>query len=158
MTGVGKKLAPKIVAEVARLEATSRIYVMSSRKVNERQARDVTLAAALRDLAQMPVTKLALVTGLGAVGTDTYRLLQSAVAGHPDFAGRPLGARLAPAVLRRLVPRAASTKLAALIRAGRSGRESPQASRAHRPVSARACSVKATVAARNSSIDWRGSA
>ncbi len=105
--------------------ATSRIYVMSSRKVNERQARDVTLAAALRDLAQMPVTKLALVTGLGAVGTDTYRLLQSAVAGHPDFAGRPLGARLAPAVLRRLVPRAASTKLAALIRAGRSGRESP---------------------------------
>ncbi|MDV6244526.1 hypothetical protein [Rhodococcus opacus] len=69
MTGVGKKLAPKIVAEVARLEATSRIYVMSSRKVNERQARDVTLAAALRDLAQMPVTKLALVTGIGAVGT-----------------------------------------------------------------------------------------
>ncbi|CAG7581920.1 MULTISPECIES: hypothetical protein [Rhodococcus] len=100
MTGVGKKLAPKIVAEVARLEATSRIYVMSSRKVNERQARDVTLAAALRDLAQMPVTKLALVTGLGAVGTDTYRLLQSAVTGHLDFAGRPLGARLAPEVLR----------------------------------------------------------
>lgn len=29
---------------------------MSSRKVNERQARDVTLAAAVRDLAQMPAT------------------------------------------------------------------------------------------------------
>ncbi|MEU2004530.1 hypothetical protein ACH47B_26365 [Rhodococcus sp. NPDC019627] len=58
MTGVGKKLTPKIVAEVARLEANSRIYLMSSRKVNERQARDVTLAAAVRDLAQMPVTNL----------------------------------------------------------------------------------------------------
>jgi hypothetical protein len=45
----------------------------------------------------------ALVTGLGAVGTDTYRLLQSAVAGHPDFAGKPLGTRLAPEVLRWLV-------------------------------------------------------
>jgi len=58
MTGVGKKLAPKIVSDVARLEATSRIYLMSSRKVNERQARDATLAAAVRDLAQMPVTNL----------------------------------------------------------------------------------------------------
>ncbi|MDV7352813.1 hypothetical protein R4282_07310 [Rhodococcus oxybenzonivorans] len=31
---------------------------MGSRKVNERQAREVTLAAAVRDLAQMPVTNL----------------------------------------------------------------------------------------------------
>ena len=39
MTSVGKKLAPKNVSVVARLEATSRIYLMSSQKVNERQAR-----------------------------------------------------------------------------------------------------------------------
>jgi hypothetical protein len=38
MTGVGKKRAPKIVSEVARMEAPSRIYVMSPGKVNERQA------------------------------------------------------------------------------------------------------------------------
>ncbi|EID81379.1 hypothetical protein W59_03866 [Rhodococcus opacus RKJ300 = JCM 13270] len=38
MTGVGTKLAPKIVSEVARLEASSRIHLMSSKKVNERQA------------------------------------------------------------------------------------------------------------------------
>ncbi|BAH51903.1 hypothetical protein [Rhodococcus opacus] len=58
MTGVGKKLAPKIVSEVARLEATSRLYVVGSKKMNEGQARDVALAAAIRDLAQMPVTNL----------------------------------------------------------------------------------------------------
>ena len=39
MTSVGKKLAPKILFDVARLEATSRIYVMSSKKASERQAR-----------------------------------------------------------------------------------------------------------------------
>ncbi|WAM19492.1 hypothetical protein [Rhodococcus sp. JS3073] len=58
MTSVGKKLAPKIVSDVARQEATSRNYLMSSNKINERQARDATLAAAVRDLAQMPVTNL----------------------------------------------------------------------------------------------------
>ncbi|MDT2009077.1 hypothetical protein FXW78_42875 [Rhodococcus opacus] len=58
MTSVGTKLAPKIVFDVARLEATSRIYLMSSRKLDERRARDGTLAAAVRDLVQMPVTNL----------------------------------------------------------------------------------------------------
>ncbi|MDJ0412836.1 hypothetical protein [Rhodococcus opacus] len=66
------------------------------------------LAAQLLDRVVVPVlcdhqAGPALVTGLGAVGTDTYRLLQAAVAGHPEFAGRPLGARLAPEVLRWLV-------------------------------------------------------
>ncbi|SED97487.1 hypothetical protein [Rhodococcus koreensis] len=62
MTSVGKKLAPKIVSDVARLEANSRLYLMSSKKVNERQARDATLAAAVRDLAQMAVTNLTIET------------------------------------------------------------------------------------------------
>ncbi|MBV6757793.1 GAP1-N2 domain-containing protein [Rhodococcus opacus] len=66
------------------------------------------LAAELLDRVVVPVlcdheAGPALVAGLGAVGTDTCHLLQSAVVGHPDFAGRPLGTRLAPDVLRWLV-------------------------------------------------------
>ena len=83
VTGVGKKLAPKIVAEVARLEATSRIYLMTSKKVNERQARDVTPAAAVRDLAQMAVTNVVIESC--DQDREDNRIIRDELGGNPPF-------------------------------------------------------------------------
>src|SRR5690606_40565876 len=48
MKSVDRKTAPKIVTEVAKLNAESRLYVVKSRKLSEREARDLTLTAADR--------------------------------------------------------------------------------------------------------------
>jgi hypothetical protein len=50
--------AGKIVTEVAKLDVSSRLYVLKPAKLTERQARDVTLEVAVRDLAEQPVSRL----------------------------------------------------------------------------------------------------
>lgn len=58
MKSVGKKEAPKLVTEVAKLEASSRLYVVRSGKMSDRHARDLTLGAAVCDLAALSVSRV----------------------------------------------------------------------------------------------------
>ncbi|WP_404316269.1 hypothetical protein [Prescottella equi] len=58
MKSASKKDAPKLVTEVAKLDAESRLYVVKTRKLTERSARDLSLAAAARDLASLSVSRV----------------------------------------------------------------------------------------------------
>ncbi|HJT93055.1 MAG TPA: hypothetical protein VJ777_14155, partial [Mycobacterium sp.] len=58
MSTVGNKYGPSIVAGVAKFSVHSTIYVMDSRKATDREARDTTLAAAMRDLATLAVSNV----------------------------------------------------------------------------------------------------
>ncbi|AZI65438.1 hypothetical protein EHW12_30280 (plasmid) [Rhodococcus sp. NJ-530] len=81
MSAVGNKYGPRIVSGVAKLEAVSRIYVMDSRKATDRQARDATLAAAVIDLAQMPVANVVIETC--EQDRDDRRLIRSTLPDPP---------------------------------------------------------------------------
>ncbi|WP_254854161.1 hypothetical protein [Nocardia donostiensis] len=52
------KAAAKIVTEVSKLDVESRLYIVKSRKLSERAARNLTLGAAARDLAISPVRRV----------------------------------------------------------------------------------------------------
>ncbi|MFI2562131.1 MULTISPECIES: hypothetical protein [Nocardiaceae] len=58
MKSVSKKEAPKLVTEVAKLDASSRLYLVKSGKMSERSARDLTLGAAVRDLTTLSVSRV----------------------------------------------------------------------------------------------------
>jgi hypothetical protein len=52
------KAASKIVTEVAKLDAESRLYVVKSPKLTEREARDLTLEAAAHDLVELSASRV----------------------------------------------------------------------------------------------------
>ena len=56
---------------------------MTSKKVNERQARDVTLAAAVRDLAQMSVTNVVIESC--DQDREDNRIIRDELGGNPPF-------------------------------------------------------------------------
>lgn len=58
MKSVSKKDAPKLVTEVAKLETASRLYIVKSGKMTERQARDLSLGTAVRDLSLLSVSRV----------------------------------------------------------------------------------------------------
>lgn len=83
MKSVDRKTAPKIVTEVAKLNADSRLYVVKSRKLSEREARDLTLTAAAHDLVELSASRVVIESC--DQDREDNRVIRQAVGPHAPF-------------------------------------------------------------------------
>lgn len=72
-----------MIDDVARLEISSLIFVVKSRKIPTREARDMTLSAAIRHLADLDITRVT----IESCGQDVEdrRAIIAATNGAPPF-------------------------------------------------------------------------